>query len=1349
MIRLLAFSFYPAFMPTTSGGESRLFNFYKALSRRYHITLLSSTYHDVEEDVIYHDVNFVERRIPKDEYFCREYAALEEHSGGGDLSGPGVAAMGKFPTYFHRAYLEEYGKADALIFDAPFFAEVDLFAGLDDKPRIYNAYNCETFLYKQLHPSDRSHPIHEVVENAERLTLETADLVLYCNDSDLSAFWDMVPTAKFDAIFAPNGMTPISTNECVSSSNDKVFHAVFMGSGHLPNVVAVEFITRVLAPSMPEVIFDIIGNCLPEGEYAPNIKRHGVVDHTIKRQLLECANIALNPMATGSGSNLKVLDYFSSGLPVLSTPFGMRGIQAMPGEEYLEATLDQFISVLQQATVDPALLCSIGEAGRSLAMKRYTWEAIAEPVADRIDTLVKAKADVDKKRFVLALNDYDSFADCGGGGTRTRGLYEAVREWTPVVLVSFSSEGKLQARLHDADIVVINVPKTIEHVADQERVNAQFHVSADDIIASRHCSANPWLQAIYEVLRQSARCIVAEHCYLAGLPISYGDRFVYSSHNNETELKKILLEWHPLKTELLPEVESIERLAVECSAATIAVSLDDAESLLRGKRTAGPMIVVRNGASTPAVGEEVKRAKHLLRERIGNRAAVFLGSAHIPNVDAAKYITEQLAHQCPNVQFHLLGSVCSAISNAPTNVRLWGIVGEVTKSAVMQSCDLALNPMGSGGGSNVKMADYLANGLFVVSTEFGVRGYPSSVFEHVSVAPLNEFAETIQESWGNSGLFTQKAKTSRMNLFEQELSMQVIAQGFVKTLQGLEQQKKRLLFVTYRYTNPLLGGAESHVEKFIRAVGNSGDFDVDVVAPEISGIHNHQRFSEHYDFDMTLGAPVDIPNVRFARFPIDTPSQEQINTQLRKAWSAQPSFEMVIDRSLREYYQENGLTWGWFSPEGEGSQSGRWTSIECGIFLHKPAKIDLECFAVIGVVMSVYSGNRLIWGPWTINGNHSLSFYAEAGEVRLSTSAPPLLNEPRPLGIWVSKVVVDTQSLDLIAPTLLQRCLLLLPAEKIFRLFDQAAMESRNAQGVRLTDCRGPWSTSLERFIADHVSDYDLVVTHNNVFRPAVIAIEEANKHGVPSILIPHAHLDDDFYHFPDLIESAQNASLVLAVPKAACDFFEAKGCSVAYLPAGCDASERFTSQDRVTFRQVHASIRPFILVLGRKTGAKGYQQIIGAIEQLNQEGTDLQVVMIGPDDDGILIESPNAVYLGLQPRSVVRGALLSCYALCNMSSSESFGIVLLEAWLASKPVIANKHCAAFHDICNDSNSILVGDGGELKFAIKKLAEDPRLGTKLGEIGKLTALKFDWSVVNNNFLEHCLILAKKRKTYES
>ena len=482
---------------------------------------------------------------------------------------------------------------------------------------------------------------------------------------------------------------------------------------------------------------------------------------------------------------------------------------------------------------------------------------------------------------------------------------------------------------------------------------------------------------------------------------------------------------------------------------------------------------------------------------------------------------------------------------------------------------------------------------------------------------------------------------------------------------------------------------------------------------------------------------MDIPNVRFARFPADVPDPKAIDGQLRKAWSAQPSFEQAIDRSLCEHYLTSGLTWGWGYPEGDGPSAARWAFAECGLHLAKPARVDVEGYVQHAVVTTVFNGDRILGGPWSLIGPFSLSFQADAGELRWVTSCRPSPADPRSFGFRMSRLSLDGQALDLSAPTLLQQHLATLPAELSFRLLDQAAQASRVPQNVRLTDGRGPWSSSLEGFIADHVADYDLVVTHNNVFRPAVVAIEAAKKHGIPSILIPHAHLDDDFYHFPDWLESARNASLVLAVPKAACDFLAEKGCNVRYLPAGCDADEEFTPEDQEAFQQVHRSTRPFVLVLGRKAGAKGYRQIIDAVEQLNSEGVNLQIVLIGPDDDGVAVDSPNAVYLGRQPRNVVRGALLSCVALCNMSSSESFGIVLLEAWLAGKPVIANKYCAAFHDMAVDGENALMVAEHELQGAILTLVNNSDLRNRLAERGATVAKTFGWDEVCKQFLKIC------------
>jgi len=68
--------------------------------------------------------------------------------------------------------------------------------------------------------------------------------------------------------------------------------------------------------------------------------------------VLSCAQVALNPVQSGSGSNLKMAEYAAAGLPIVSTPFGCRGlelagvgnvVQVEPGEfaEKLERVVNQ------------------------------------------------------------------------------------------------------------------------------------------------------------------------------------------------------------------------------------------------------------------------------------------------------------------------------------------------------------------------------------------------------------------------------------------------------------------------------------------------------------------------------------------------------------------------------------------------------------------------------------------------------------------------------------------------------------------------------------------------------------------------------------------------------------------------------------------------------------------------------------------------------------------------------------------------------------------------------------------------------------------------------------------------
>jgi glycosyltransferase involved in cell wall biosynthesis len=1337
--KILAFSFFPAFTPVSNGGESRIFNFYRSLSRWHKVTLLSSTYQGGTEERVFHGVNFIERRIPKDEVFDEVWSALSKVSGDGDLSGPAVAESAKFPSSFHSAYLEEYEAADIIIHDFPFTIGYDLFAGFDSKLRVYNSQNCESVLYSALHSNSESLDIPKLVLELEKKILEVSDLVFYCGDDDLAAFREIAPTAKFKAVFVPNGMTPIRPTS-PKGNTDTVFSTVFMGSGHLPNQKAALTLANEIAPLVPEVKFNIIGSCLPEGKYASNVIRHGRVSDSLKEVLLGNSDLALNPMSTGSGSNIKVLEYLARGLPVLSTEFGIRGVSGQEGEHYLISSLELFDKAIREAASAPDRLSSLGEAGKLFVNAHYAWDSIAEKANIELVEASDRFKSKPAKQIVMALNDYNSFTGIGGGGTRTRGLYAAVSEWSPVVFLCFSVDRNLRVDCYNGNTLVIAVPKTDEHLSELQYVNAQSHIACDDIVAGRHCVLNPFLIKIYQALRTFSKNVVIEHPFMVDLPVAHADRFVYSSQNNELALKTRLLEHHPLRESLVGDVAEFERKAVELSAETIAVSDEDADSLLKNRRTAGPVLVIRNG-SAPAAPIDIQN-KSQIQESISARSVVFLGSAHMPNVESANYIVEHIAPSCPDIEFHLIGSVCSSISIKPTrNIRLWGVLNDSKKSAVMQACSIAINPMMSGSGSNVKLADYLANGLFVVTTVFGQRGYPDVIQDHIDIVPLEYFPEAIRAALSDLELRSPTAKDRRQSMFDQYLSMQALAADFVSTLRGLSVPKKRVLFVTYRYTSPAMGGAELMIEQLLRALGRCDFFQIDVVAPEVSSMHNRYRFAEDYHFDSNDSAFINMHNVRFARFPLDKTDDQLARLELERVWQLQPIFERTVSDIIKSGFDRSGLTWGWALPEGKELKASRWAYATCGLYVAEDTEVRLNGFVHHKAYITVLDVQGVAILSLEVQGKFELLFSATTGELEINTSIRSLQqDDPRPLAFIMTELHFNGARQDI--STLSLMSLANVDAEAVFEMLAVAAEGTRVPLDVKLSDMRGPFSEALEYYIESQVDNYDLVITHNHVFRPAIVAVETAKRHNVPVVIIPHAHLDDDFYHFPDMNSATQNADLVLASPLAACEFYRRRGCKVSYLPAGIDANEAFKQDDVDAFRNACPIDQPFVLVLGRKSGAKGYKDTIASVERLNASGENLHVVLIGPDDDGVPVLSRHATYLGKQPRNVVRGALMSCLSLINMSTSESFGIVLLEAWLAGKPVIVNKACAAFHDMATDGVNAILADSAFLDTAITRLIRDPVLCATLAESGRSITRDYDWSVIGDRFTDTCKGLAK-------
>jgi hypothetical protein len=59
------------------------------------------------------------------------------------------------------------------------------------------------------------------------------------------------------------------------------------------------------------------------------------------------ADIGLNPITRGSGSNVKLFEYLVARLPVISTAFGVRGTDLLPQVDFVPYTLQTLKPVLE------------------------------------------------------------------------------------------------------------------------------------------------------------------------------------------------------------------------------------------------------------------------------------------------------------------------------------------------------------------------------------------------------------------------------------------------------------------------------------------------------------------------------------------------------------------------------------------------------------------------------------------------------------------------------------------------------------------------------------------------------------------------------------------------------------------------------------------------------------------------------------------------------------------------------------------------------------------------------------------------------------------------------------------
>lgn len=240
---------------------------------------------------------------------------------------------------------------------------------------------------------------------------------------------------------------------------------------------------------------------------------------------------------------------------------------------------------------------------------------------------------------------------------------------------------------------------------------------------------------------------------------------IYDAHNVEAQYWQPYLQG-PLKRRLLKKVRKVEQHVADISD-YIFVTSNEEGKIFENEYSVDKekLVLVPNGVDTTSIRPLNAEQKNAYREKLGlaySKYVVFVGSRVKANIDAATWIIDKLAPSMPDTCFIIIGSVCSNLLGRNDNVKCMGVLTTEQKNFLMAASDIAINPVTSGAGTNVKMLEYLAVGLPVVTTDIGARGLSfNNGVDGMIAKDLNDFPELISAIYSDPTLGEKLSRSAR------------------------------------------------------------------------------------------------------------------------------------------------------------------------------------------------------------------------------------------------------------------------------------------------------------------------------------------------------------------------------------------------------------------------------------------------------------------------------------------------------------------------------------------------------------------------------------------------------------
>jgi O-antigen biosynthesis protein len=223
----------------------------------------------------------------------------------------------------------------------------------------------------------------EVMKARELAAYRCADVVFTVTEAERDVLRGLLPGR--DVRVAPDTYHVIESEPGFDARRDLMFLAGFR---HTPNVDAVHWFHRQVWPlvrqRLPGVRWLIVGDRPPV-----DVQRLHGGDIVVTGQVPDLApyllgaRVGLVPLLYGAGMKGKICMAHGHGLPSVSTPVGVEGMDLVDGRDVVvAATPEQFADAIVKLYTDPAAWKRISDAGRKIVKGRHGDQAITRILED-------------------------------------------------------------------------------------------------------------------------------------------------------------------------------------------------------------------------------------------------------------------------------------------------------------------------------------------------------------------------------------------------------------------------------------------------------------------------------------------------------------------------------------------------------------------------------------------------------------------------------------------------------------------------------------------------------------------------------------------------------------------------------------------------------------------------------------------------------------------------------------------------------------------------------------------------------------------------------------------------------